>query len=207
MALRQTGTSITQADADFVETWESVTDVQNYVIRLDVRGDEAPELIENRQQFFITTQERMITQNKIKEKSLDPFTNGSFRPLVVPDTITIETNPNALNDDDILRIFAASAVAWDEYMKVIDSEATLRRMLEVAESLEDVSLKRFREVEARLEEIHPSGRRIVQKDQELYDSMGPVGGDPNSSKLPKPKTGRDRLRMNSSKATTHTARG
>lgn len=198
MAGRSTRSTITQADAEFVETWESVTDVQYWVIRLDVRGDDEPTLVENRDTFLITTQERLITQNKIKDKAHDPFTNGAFRPLVVPEGITVETNPNALGDDDIARIFASSDLAWQEYMNVIDSEATLRRMLTVAEDL-DVSLKRFRQVETRLEEIHPT-KRITQKDQELFDQMGPVGG---SSEGPKP---RNRMRMNSSKATTHTAR-
>jgi hypothetical protein len=201
MALRNNQSAITQADAEFVETWESVTDVQNYIIRLDVRGDEAPELVENRREFFITTQERLITQNKIKDKKHDPFTNGSFRPHVVPDSITVETNPNALSDDDIARIYASSDVAWAEYMKVIDSEATLRRMLEIAEDL-DVSLKRFRLVEEKLEEVHPT-KRIVQKDQELYDAMGPVGGSPQEP----PRGTKPRVRMQSGRATTHTARG
>lgn len=172
MDLGVTG-SVTEAEKRFVEEWESVSDAQNYVIREDRRGDEQFVHVSGHQKFKITTYERILTQDRIRDKQFDPFVNGQFRPIMVPESISVQTNPNALSDEDIKRIFVASDVAWDEYMSVIDSASTLRRMIELAES-SDLSLKRYRELENREQAANPM-KRVTQKDQEQFDKMGPVG--------------------------------
>lgn len=162
--------AITEEDARFVETWENISPITNFVIRLDMRGDEKPEGIMGPRQFMITTKERKITQDRITDSKYDPFLNGSFRPVIVPDSVNIKTNPNALSDDEIKSILVSSALAWDEWMKTIDSPETLRRMIDLAGD-SDMSLKRFRELTSRLEEVSPK-RRITQKDQDQYEAMG-----------------------------------
>jgi hypothetical protein len=163
--------SITEADAAFVETWENIASITNYVIRLDVRGDEKFEGISGKRTFMITTRERLITQDKVEDVKNDPFQNGSFRPVVVPDSVNIETNPNALSDDEIKSIFISSDIAWGEWMKTLDAPATLRRMIDMADEA-DISLKRFRELQKRHEELNPK-RRITQKDREQFESLAP----------------------------------
>lgn len=145
--------SITQEDRDFVETWEHISPQNWGIIRLDPRGDERPEVISDRRTFKITTEERMITQDKIRNEKLDPFLNGSFRPVIVPDSITIETNPNALSDEEIKKILHASDLAWSEWLETIDSVATVRRMLDLAEEDEDMTVKRYRQLEQRLVDV------------------------------------------------------
>lgn len=180
--------SITEAERRFVEEWESVSDSQNFVIREDRRGDEQYHLVTGNQRFKITTYERILTQDKIKDLSLDPFKNGCFRPILVPDNVSVKSNPNALSEEDIQRIFVSSDIAWNEYMAVIDSPATLRRMIELAENT-DLPLRRFRELEEKAESAIPA-KRVEQKDQDQFDSMGPVGtptgSAPSNSAPPKP---------------------
>lgn len=182
--------SVTEAEKRFVEEWESVSDAQNYVIREDRRGDEVSFHVAGHKKFKITTYERVLTQDKIHDKALDPFTNGQFRPIMVPESISVQSNPNALSDEDIARIFIASEIAWEEYMLVVDSPATLRRMLELAEGTE-LSLKRFRELEAKEQAANPM-RRVTQKDQEQFEKMGPVGG--GQAATTPPQTGRQQTR-------------
>jgi polyphosphate kinase len=165
--------SITEGERRFVETWESVSEAMNWVIREDRRGDEQYIPVTGSMQFKITTYERILTQDKIKSRDLDPFLNGQFRPVIVPESISVVTNPNALSDDDIRRIFVASDVAWDEYMAVIDAPATLRRMIQLAEQ-SDLSLKRYRELEAK-ESATNAPQRVTQASQEQFDKMGPTG--------------------------------
>jgi len=167
MASRSGRSTITQEEREFVETWENIAPYQNAIIRLDVRGDEKHEVIqgENRQ-FMITTEERILTQSKVVDKANDPFLNGSFRPVVVPDGVTIETNPNALSDDEIMEIFAASDFAWSEWMRTLDSPATLNRMIDLADEAPTMTVKRLREVQLRLREVKPP-TRITTKDPEL----------------------------------------
>lgn len=184
MDLGVTG-SVTEAEKRFVEEWESVSDAQNYVIREDRRGDEQFIHVSGHQKFKITTYERILTQDRIRDKQFDPFVNGQFRPIMVPESISVQTNPNALSDEDIKRIFVASDVAWDEYMSVIDSASTLRRMIELAEDT-DLSLKRFRELETREQAANPM-KRVTQKDQEQFDKMGPVGSPTAGATPPGPR--------------------
>ncbi len=165
--------AITDEDREFVETWECVAASTYDVIKLDKRGDEVHELIRGHRTFFITTEERLITQDRIADVKHDPFLNGAFRPLVVPDSVSIDTNPNALSDDEILSIFVSKEFAWDEWMKVIDSPETLTRMVDLAEKTEsDLSLKRYKQVQAKLAEVRPRVR-VTQKDREQLEKMNP----------------------------------
>lgn len=164
--------AITDEDKKFVETWENVGAGTTGILRLDARGDVRHEMIKGERSFFITTEERMITQDRIMKRELDPFMNGTFRPNVVPDSVTVQSNPNALSDTEINKLLKSSDLAWSEWMGTIDSVATLRRMMEVAEGLDEFSLKRFREIEARLVEVRPL-QRITTNDPALLDFLEP----------------------------------
>ena len=150
--------SITDEDRAFVESWEHVSPQEWGILRLGPRGDERPEIVRGRRTFKITTEERILTQDKVRNAKDDPFLNGSFRPVVVPDSVTVETNPNALSDEEINKILASSDFVFGEWMDTIDSVATLRRMMEIAESSDDVTVKRFRSLERRLEDVRGTVR-------------------------------------------------
>lgn len=160
--------SITDQDVDFVETWENIASHQNVIVRLTSRGDERYEVITGRRTFMVTSQERLITEDKVLNDEDDPFRNGAFRPVVVPDSITIETNPNALSDKEITNVLKSSDLAWTEWMGTIDSVATLRRMLDLADESGDLTIKRYRQIEQRIVEVRGYERqRLVSKDPQL----------------------------------------
>lgn len=165
-------TAITDEDRKFVETWENVGPATTGIKRLDSRGDVRNEMITGNRTFYITTEERMISQEKVTVEGLDPFRNGTFRPVVVPDSVTIESNPNALSDAEIEKILVSSDMAWNEWLNTIDSVATLRRMMDVAESSDSLSLKRFRALESRLVEVRPLSR-IQSNDPKLQEFLDP----------------------------------
>lgn len=167
--------SITKEDTEFVETWEHISPEQWGVIRLDSRGDERHEIIGGRRNFRLTSEERMITQDRIAQPEHDPFLNGAFRPVIVPDSVTVETNPNALSDEEINKILASSAIAWEEWLKTIDSVATIKRMLELAED-SDLSVRRLRELETRLSDVRGQVR-ISTNDPALQRFLS---GKPNA---------------------------
>jgi hypothetical protein len=164
--------SITEDDREFVETWENISTSGNDIIKLDRRGDEVHELITGRRNFMITTEERLITEDRILNEADNPFRNGAFRPVTVPDSVNIESNPNALSDEEIGSILVSSQRAWDEWMTVIDSPSTLQRMIDIADQGDlDISLKRYKAVQDRLGDVKPK-TQITQKDRAQYESMG-----------------------------------
>jgi len=167
--------TITQEDREFVERWEHISPANWGVIKLGPRGDEIQETISGRRTFTITTEERMITEDKIRNPKLNPFINGSFRPIIVPDSVNKTTNPNALSDEEIVNILHASDVAFDEWLKTIDSDGTLKRMVEIAENDDEISLKRFRVLEERMASLREE-LRITTKDPSLANFLS---GQPN----------------------------
>lgn len=174
--------SITTEDREFVEVWEHISPQQWGIIHLDARGEERHEIIQGRRSFRLTTEERMITQDKIKRVEDDPFLNGSFRPVTVPDSVTIETNPNALSDEEITRILTTeSQIAWEENLLAIDSAATLRRMMQMAEQA-DISYKRYKALEDRLATIKGQVR-ITTDDPQLarFLENKPGGPEPKTT--------------------------
>jgi hypothetical protein len=179
--------SITDDDRNFMETWENIASYQNAIIRLDTRGDEKHEVITGRRRFMLTTEERIITQDRVVDEKNDPFHNGCFRPIIVPDSITIETNPNAMSDDDIQRIFKASDLAFDEWLKTIDSPQTLRRMADLAPD-SDITMKRYKTIEARYREVKPP-TRLETKDEQLKDFLSdkPKSGNTAASGTNNPR--------------------
>lgn len=173
--------SITEADKKFVETWENITQSWNTVLRLDRRGDVYDEVIRTPKRFMVTTEERLLTEDRIIDPVNNPFRNGDFRPIVVPDSVTIESNPNALSEDEMLSIFVSSQLAFDEWMKVIDSPATLQRMLDTADATEvDIPLRRYNAVKERLSEVKPRAR-VTQKDADEYAKIGSASAPSRSS--------------------------
>lgn len=177
--------SITKEDQDFVETWENIAARSNVINRLDARGEERQEVISGRRTFMITTEERLITENKILDPKNDPFKNGDFRPVVVPETVNIETNPNALSDDEIVHMFKVSDAAWTPLLESLDSVSTLGRMLDLAEKQEDLTMKRFRDIERRLIQARGYDRRqITTNDPQLQKFLGDNGPSGSGGDVP-----------------------
>lgn len=176
--------SITDQDQDFVETWENIATRQNAIIRLDARGEDRQEVITGRRSFLITTEERIITENKVLNDADNPFKNGDFRPVIVPDSVTIESNPNALSDEEILQMFSVGDAAWPQLLGTIDSVATLRRMLDMAEGYDSLTMKRYRDMESRLVEARGGDRpQLTTNDPELRNFLSdkPRGSRDNAA--------------------------
>lgn len=168
--------SVTEKDKTFIETWENVSHGVNYIIRENRRGDEEYVQVTGMRQFKLSTYDRMLTEDKIYDHRHNPFKNGAFRPVVVPEDITIESNPNAMSADDIRRLFNASDVAWEEYMAVIDSPSTLQRMLDMADDGEaEVTHRRYQQLNSMREQYTNHGKPILaQTDPEIVKASGSV---------------------------------
>jgi hypothetical protein len=79
------------------------------------------------------------------------------------------TNPNALADSELAEVLGSSDIAWNEWLKALDSPQTLQRLLDAA-GASDISLRRFKQIESRLAEVQPVVR-VVQKDRSQYESI------------------------------------
>lgn len=163
--------ALTTEQTEFVEEWEAVTNHSNWIHRLNARGDVEPTHIEGGgTRFKLSTYERILTEDAIKSVDLNPFRNGAFRPVIVPDDVTVETNPNALSDEEIRQAFKVkSNMAWTERLKMIDSADTLKRMIDLADSGNaEILHNRYNDLLQRYEEVRPDTR---QKDADRYEGI------------------------------------
>lgn len=180
MASFELSGSVSAADKVFIETWENVSPGTNYVIRENRRGDEEYVEVAGYRSFKLSTYDRMLTEDKINDVQDNPFKNGAFRPVTVPADVTIESNPNAMSASDIARLFGASDAAWGEWMGVINSPATLQRMLDLADSGEvELSHRRYRQL-ADMQVSHTSRGKpvLAQKDRAEYEQLDGSGSEP-----------------------------
>lgn len=174
MASFELSGSVTDKERGFIETWENVSHQINYIVREDRRGEEKYSEIKGSQKFKLSTYDRMLTEDKILNPRLNPFRNGSFRPILVPEDVSIDSNPNALSADDIRHLFGASQMAWDEYMDVIDSPATIQRMLDMADRGDgDLTHRRYKQLEQMLEQYSNINKQVAPvRDAALIESAG-----------------------------------
>lgn len=191
--------SISDEERTFVETWENLGDGVHYIVQENRRGDEVQTMITGNRRFRLTTYERSLTEERCLDPRNNPFRNGQFRPIVVPEDVNIESNPNALSTQEILRLFKASDVAWDEWMLVLDSPSTLQRMVDLAEE-SDLSVKRLRLLERKLLALQQASRqRIAHSDPEIQKEIDSI----NSKEITAPS--RARATRTSSAASSSTA--
>lgn len=162
--------AITAQDKVFIEEWENISTPIHSIIKFDVQGAEQHHIIEGPRHFQLSTAERKVTQNRILQKKDDPFLNGAFRPVIVPDSVNIESNPNALSEAEIKSILVSSPVAWEEWMKVIDSPDTIARMMAIADQDENITYRRVKQLSELLAAVRPQ-TQIRNKDRAAFDAM------------------------------------
>lgn len=188
--------SVTEKEKSFIETWENVAVGVNYIIRENRRGDAEYVEVKGNRQFKLSTYDRMLTEDSIVDHRHNPFRNGAFRPVIVPENVSIESNPNAMSKEDIKSLFRASDAAWDEWMDLIDSPSTLQRMIDLANAgEEDLSVRRLRELENlydRYTNTNNGKRALGYKDPELAKLNSAPGSvsEPEAATPPAPRRGR-----------------
>ena len=80
-----------------------------------------------------------------------------------------QSRADALSGEEVLNVLKSSDVAWTEWLRVLDSPATVQRLLERAEEA-NASLRRYREIEATAWRMADAfGCRYVQ-------AIGPYAG-------------------------------
>ena len=166
--------AISDIDREFVETWQNVSEGTYYVIEFDARNDPTQVPVAGGREFKLTTEERIVTEDKCLEAKNNPFRNGAFRPLTVPDDYQPERNPNALANEQIEKMFTASELAFTEFLSGIDSPATLRRAIALGEDHDALTMKRMNLIKDRFREVNGTPRHAIQRDEKEYRTI-PAG--------------------------------
>lgn len=140
-----------------IETWKNISPSTVHIIKLGDYGKRESEIVYGGRAFSVTPQERRLNQSQIYDTDNDPFTNGTFAPLALvdtePDTETLRSNPNVLDDAAIIRLFAHNGEAFSQQLLAITNLNAVDRLIETAKRPETGAsvqqldiLKRYRKL-------------------------------------------------------------
>ena len=119
-----------------VETWSNTTPSLVHLIKIGEYGKRETQLVYGERMFTLTPQERRINQSQCFDPKNDPFTNGTLKPVALlddePDTEALRSNPNVLDDDDIVALFKLTGEAFNERLIVITNMTAVDRLIETA---------------------------------------------------------------------------
>ncbi len=129
--------------------WVEVTNDRGKPIPLKVGGRPGARL-------RISTEDRIITQERIVDRELDPFVNGMLTRLDADQQLDEKTaSPDALTTEDLLAIFAKNGKAFQNAVDKLN-QTSVRRMKEMAESV-DATASQMNYLNEQLEARWPLG--------------------------------------------------
>lgn len=121
-----------------IETWKNVSPSMVHITKIGEYGKRETELVYGGRAFSLAPQERRLNQNQCFDPADDPFTNGTFRPLVLlddePDTPRLRTNPNILDDAAVAAIFGLNSEAFNQRLVKITNMGVIDRLIEAAKA-------------------------------------------------------------------------
>lgn len=180
--------TITEPDADSLETWQNVTRGRVVLNRIGAMGAKRPDMIGAGKTFHITPLERRINQEAAANSDLDVFLNGTLQPVHLPgdngeDYSKLIENPNLLGDDNqIKRLFKANDEVFAERLSEIKNASALERLKDLANQDETgARVSQLRMIEARITQVAPAIENIHP------DATGPDGRDRGTIKAVTPK--------------------
>lgn len=118
-------------------------------------GQMVPVMVNRGRTIQLTEQERLLIQDMVASEEQDPFMNGTLSPVRLIEgarsTQAILENPNALADEDVVKLLEGHHKTFEKKVSEITSPYVLQRMIDLIDSDEvDVSTKRLSAVRERL---------------------------------------------------------
>lgn len=144
---------------DKKEMWRSSVAGMLGVIKYDPRGNEYCEVVRSGQVLAITTEERMLNQERAATEAKDFFKNGSLTPVKLLDDAEdledIAANPNLISEEDMKALFTSNWKIFDAKVDGISNVGTLKKMIAIANEGE-ATVRQVNKLGQRLADLSPS---------------------------------------------------
>lgn len=160
-----------------LETWQNVSRGRRGIKRIDSFGKTTTELVGPGRSVQLTRDERLYYQRNVATDDLDIFKNGALVPVQLideADQIEMASNPNLLGDSELEGLFKLHWKKFEAEIARITNVYALERLVEMAESSEDISVKKYNVVMARLEEVKEASSHTSKVTQVLAKGAGKV---------------------------------
>lgn len=139
-----------------LETWKNVSAGMHGILRLDPYGKVLHELVGPTKSVQLTRDERIYYQRNVAEDHNDIFKNGAFVPVKLVDENDVKEmagNPNLLGTEELVALMKSPLKKLEAELAKITNVYALERLVEIAEESEDIPLKKYNTVLARLDEL------------------------------------------------------
>lgn len=120
-----------------IETWKNIGQSMVHITRIGEYGKQITDLIYGGRSFSITPQERRMNQSScFNPEKDDPFTNGTFSPVILldeePDTPKLRANPNVLDEAGVGDLFKLSGEAFNQRLLQVTNVTAVDRLIAAA---------------------------------------------------------------------------
>jgi hypothetical protein len=167
-----------------LETWENVTRGKVSILKYDQLGKEYTQLVAGGRKFSLTREERVLNQDRAANEELDIFQNGTLNVVRLldgdEDGAMFANNPNMMAESDINELFKVKSVkAFEAKLGEVTNLNTLERIREVADGLDNVTVRQIAAIEDRIEAVTPRpeipgmGKRALSDDVEVPKAVTP----------------------------------
>ncbi len=135
------------------EVWKNVTRGRRGIHRVDAFGKVQKELVGPGKTVSITSEDRIHYQRIVASEKLDIFKNGAMVPVRILDEDTqreVAENPNLMSEEDLQNLMKAQWKKFESEIGKISTLYALERMRDIAESSEDISVKKYKIIADRI---------------------------------------------------------
>ena len=152
------------------ETWGNPSAGKVYILTFDHTGKLQSQLVRPGGKVQITTQERLINQERAASPAKDVFNNGRLHPVRIHDSAEgyaeITSNPNLLSEDDLKELFNLKIGEFRSRLGEISNSNALQRLHDFANGDDEdtkVTMTQAKAIDKRLAEV--TGKTSVDVDQ------------------------------------------
>lgn len=138
------------------EIWKSGIAGTISVLKFNRRGELASEVVRSGQACTLTTEERIINQEKAATADLDIFKNGMMVPVRIlddaEDAAEIAANPNLMAESEMNDLFKAHWKTFENRVAQVSNPIVIQRLLQIAEA-QDATVKQVNVLKVRMESL------------------------------------------------------
>lgn len=160
------------------ETWTNPGKGQVYILTFDARGNLGSTVVRPNGKIVISTEERLLNQDRAATEGSDVFKNGSLTPVRLiesaEDYQEIASNPNLLSEDDMKDLFKLKAADFKKRLGDINNIIALDRMHELAtdENSEiNTTVAQLKALESRISDVRGDSGVVEIESAQVPDKI------------------------------------
>lgn len=149
------------------EVWKNVSKGTAIVKRYDAQGHLQKETIRSGATFSVSTEERLMHQQGVRNVENDAYTNGMFQPVKLLDSAedyqSIASNPNHIEESEMQALFELPVAKFRERIGMITNALAMDRIVEIAhDENTNARLPLVKAADARLAELRTTWQGAEQ---------------------------------------------